>query len=236
MKRRRLGQHYLVDPKVVRDMVAFARIRPSERVLEIGTGKGVLTTQLAGLGASLEAYEVDRANFLDTGLATKGRRVELHLGDAFEHRPRFDVLVSSLPYSESSRFVRWLSGVGFDRAVVMLQDDFARKLVAAPGTREYKAISVISQISSRVEALSKVGRDSFSPPPRVGSVVVRIRPLVRISKIEISSIQRLFSLRKRQVRSSLEELGMDSRGRDFGTRRVFSLSPEEVHSLCVSPE
>jgi 16S rRNA (adenine1518-N6/adenine1519-N6)-dimethyltransferase len=233
MKRRRLGQHYLVNPKVIHDLVRFARIQPSERVLEIGTGKGVLTVELAALGESLEAFEVDGVNFVETGAALKGRKVKLRLGDAFEHRPRFDVLVSSLPYSESSRFVVWLSEIGFDRAVVILQEDFARKLLAAPGSRDYRGISAISQISSKVEVLSKVGRDSFSPPPKVGSVIVRLRPRKRLSKVEVSSIQRLFSLRRRQVGSALADLGMEPQGDEFGARRVFHLRPEEVDSICA---
>ncbi len=159
MKRRRLGQHYLVDAEVVARMVDGAGIRPGEKVLEIGTGKGVVTKALAGLGAEVEAFEVDRENYAETLRALGEASVRVHLGDAFEQRPTFDVLVSSLPYSESSRFVEWISGLEYDRAVVLLQEDFVRKLLAPPGSRDYKAVSALAQISSKAVVLSKVGRD-----------------------------------------------------------------------------
>ncbi len=231
MKRQRLGQHYLVDQEVIRKIVAYARVKPSERVLEIGTGKGALTKQLVGLGESFVGYEVDRLNHAETVEVVKGTGARIQLADAFRHRPGFDVLVSSLPYSESGSFVEWLSGIRFDRAVVVLQEDFVRKLQAPAGDRDYRGVSVLAQISFDIRVLERVGRRSFSPQPRVSSVIVSFKPKLRVSQAEISSIIRLFSLRRRQVDSALAELGMGS-GRDHGRKRVFSLLPSEVHELC----
>jgi 16S rRNA (adenine1518-N6/adenine1519-N6)-dimethyltransferase len=231
MRRRRLGQHYLVDEVVVEKMVSFAGIRPSEDVLEIGTGEGALTNHLVGLGKSLTAYEVDPTNYHKTLESVKKGKVRLHLGDAFDESPDFDVLVSSLPYSESSRFVAWISRMKYDRGVVLLQDDFVKKLLSEPGSRDYRAISVLAQLSSDVKALSKVGRDAFSPRPKVGSVIVMIRPRIRLSRSDVAAVRRLFSLRRRQVDSVVGELGMAPHG-SFGSRRVNSLSPEEVRTLC----
>ncbi len=232
MKRRRLGQHYLVDDNVVDEIVSTARIQPGERVFEIGTGKGVLTKVLAGLSAEVEAYELDRDNFAETVKTLGGTSVRVILGDAFEQRPRFDVLVSSLPYSESSRFVEWVSEIEYDRAVVLLQEDFVRKLLAPPGSRDYRAISALAQISSSIAVSSKVGRDSFSPRPRVNSAIVKFAPRIRVSSEERASIYRLFSLRRRQVASALDELEMEGAREGYGNRRVYSLTAAEVHELC----
>ena len=232
MKRRRLGQHYLVDGKVIGRMIETAAIGRDERVLEIGTGRGELTKELVKLGRSFEGYEVDRGNHEAT-LAAVGRGgVGIHLGDAFEHRPRFDVLVASLPYSRSSAFIEWLAQLNYDRAVVLLQEDFVTKVMSKPGSRDYRAISALAQISLDMESIVRVGRDSFSPPPRVSSVVVAIRPRMRLAPGEIANVKRLFSLRRRTVDSALAELGMERKS--YGTRRVFSLLPEEVHSLCAT--
>lgn len=234
MKRRRLGQHYLVDDGVAERMVGYAAIGPGDRVLEIGTGGGNLTRKLAGLGRSLEAYEIDPDNYAATREALTGTRVRLHLGDGFATRRAFDVLVSSLPYSESSNFVEWLAGSDYKRAVVLLQEDFVRKLTASPGTRDYRGISALAQISARITELERVGRRAFSPAPKVKSVVTMFQPLLKVSDSEASMIQKLFSLRRRQVDSVLAELRIGRPPTSYGTRRVYSLDPGEVHMLCAA--
>ena len=232
MKRRKLGQHYLVDQEVVRRILEAAAVRSDEKVLEIGTGRGVLSKELARLGLSFEGYEIDRQNYDDTVATIGGTNAIVHLADAFVHRPDFDVLVASLPYSRSATFVEWLSGLEYDRAVVLLQEDFVRKILSAPGTRDYRAVSALAQISSGFRVLGRVGRNSFSPAPRVNSLLVLVTPRLRVSESEVSKIKRLFSLRRRQVESALVMLGMESQSGVYGLRRVYSLTPEEVHRLC----
>jgi 16S rRNA (adenine1518-N6/adenine1519-N6)-dimethyltransferase len=233
MRRKRLGQHYLVDKEAVRRIVDAAEIRPDDRILEVGTGRGVLTKELVGLGRSFQGYEIDEENYRETLAAVSRARDNIHLGDAFEQRLEFDVLVASLPYSESATFVEWLSTIDYDRAVVLLQEDFVDKLLAAPGTRDYRAVSATAQISAEVRVIGRVGRASFHPQPRVNSVLVSFKKKMRITQGEVSRIKRLFSLRRRRVASALASLEMDTR-KDYGPRRVFALPPEEVHLLCLS--
>lgn len=232
IKRRRLGQHYLVDPEVIRRVVSLAGIGPADRVLEIGTGKGALTKELAGLGASYLGYEVDRANFDEASNLVRGTGARVVLAEAFKEHPVFDVLVSSLPYSESASFVKWLSEIGFRRAVVVLQEDFVGKIMAPPGSRGYRGISALSQVCFDIRVLGIVPRAAFSPQPRVGSVIASFTPIRRIEKAEVMNVIRLFSLRRRLADSALAELGMKGGG-SFGRRRVNSLRPDEVHLLCV---
>jgi 16S rRNA (adenine1518-N6/adenine1519-N6)-dimethyltransferase len=233
MKRRRLGQHYLVDPDVIGRILSFAGIGSSDSVLEIGTGRGALTKELAKRGKSLVGYEIDRENFQETVEVVRGTGAKIVLADAFEQKPKFDVLVSSLPYSASASFVRWLCGLEFRRAVVVLQEDFIRKIMARPGERDYRGVSALVGVAFDVEVLGRVGRSSFSPPPRVSSVIVSFTSKRRVGHDEVSSIMRLFSLRRRRVDSALAELGMTKRG-SFGLRRVNSLRPDEVHAICCA--
>lgn len=212
-------------------MLALAQIGPSDRVLEIGTGKGVLTKELVGLGASFEGFEVDRTSYAETVDAVRGTGARIHLGDAFDKKPRFDILVSSLPYSESASFVQWLCGMGFSRAVVLLQEDFVRKLTALPGARNYRGISALAQLSFDIREMGLVGRESFSPQPGVSSIITMFSPKRRVSRAEALKIVLLFSLRRRRVDSALDELGI-KRIANHGSRRVNSLTPEEVHEIC----
>lgn len=228
--RRRLGQHYLVDQALIERVVSLARIRPRERVLEIGTGKGALTKELLRVASEMEAYEIDKENFEETMAAVGGSKIKLHLADAFREKPRFDVLVSSLPYSRSSSFVEWISGMPYDRALVLLQEDFVKKVVSPPGHRDYRAISVIAQASTDVIVLDRVPRSAFAPQPRVDTVVVSLKPRRRLSQQEVDGIKRLFALRRRTVAATLRELSA-SGGGDRDRRRVYSLTPGDVLEL-----
>lgn len=228
MSRRSLGQHYLVDRAVVRRIVKLAGIRPGERVLEIGTGRGALTKELCRTASGVEGYEIDERNFLATMDEAGGNKLKLHRGDAFMARPRFDVLVSSLPYSRSSDFFEWISGMAYDRALVLLQDDFAEKVTSPPGNRDYRAISVIAQASAEVVVLERVRRSAFDPQPRIDTVIVSVKPTRRLSPSQIAGIKQLFALRRRTVAAAL---GKQAQGCPLSRRRIYSLTPEEVLRL-----
>ncbi len=236
MKRHSLGQHYLVDPEVVRKMISSARLEGHESVLEIGTGRGVLTEELVGLCSKLDGYEIDPENYRETLARVGGKNASIHLADVFKERPLFDVLVSSLPYSRSLDFIEWISQAEYDRAVVLLQEDFVRKILSPPGSRDYRAVSAMAQISSRIRVVERVGRDAFQPPPKVSSVLASIQPKVRLSEQQVLCIKRLFSLRRKEVASALALLGMADSRRGYGRRRVYSLAPEEVYEICVASD
>ena len=122
----------------------------------------------------------------------------------------------------------------FGRAVVVLQEDFVRKIMARPGDRDYRGISALAQIAFDVKILGRIERKSFSPPPRVNSMIVSFMPRRRVSRTEITNIVRLFTLRRRQVESVLAELGIQ-RKTGYGRRRVYELRPDR--SLrALSPE
>jgi 16S rRNA (adenine1518-N6/adenine1519-N6)-dimethyltransferase len=232
-----LGQHYLADLSVASSMVNLAAIRHDERVLEIGTGRGALTRELIGLTANLEGYEIDRESY--EGLKREfGASLVLHNEDAFKASPEFDVLLSSLPYSESSHFVEWLSRKRYDRAVVLLQRDFAMKITSPPGSPAYRAISVIAQASAKVEIVSDVSRLSFDPQPRVNSCLVTMRWRRTLSAEQTAMIKKIFSQKRRTVRAALKNLGLAAPpsapepDANFALQcRVNSLRPDSVVAM-----
>jgi len=231
-KRRALGQHYLVDPSIVQLMIETAGIEQDERVLEIGTGRGVLTERLCELSNHVEAFELDDDNYLATKRRAK-EGLDLHLGDAFSARPTFDVLVSSIPYSESSSFVEWLSQRKYNRAIVILQKEFVEKLMSEPHKKSYRAISVVFQMSSSIRVAGDVDRGSFAPPPRVSSVLVVIEPTETLTPLEIRSVKLLFSQKKKKLGVALKQLGFgdDKVTAEELSRRVWDLSALEIRDL-----
>lgn len=231
-RRKSLGQHYLTDMSLVKMMVDHAGIEKGKRVLEIGTGRGVVTRELCNIASTVEGYELDGENFRITERLHLDR-LELHKEDAFSGPRDFEILVSSLPYSESSNFVEWLAKLNYERSVVLLQTDFAEKLLAAPGDERYRAMSVISQISSNVEIIRRVSKESFDPPPKVSSVLVVITPKRVLSAEQIHLIKILFSQKRKKLSSALKNLHLELLPTDpFQlSSRVEHLSAEQVGDM-----
>lgn len=239
-KYRALGQHALVDLAVVDAMVEAAELRGDEVVYEIGTGSGVLTNRLCSLARRVISCEVDEALFS----AALGRLNQTNLtlvkADGFDVDVEFDVFVSSLPYYCSSRFVRWLLGKKFNRAVVLLQKEFVEKLLAGVGERWYRAVSVLAQYSFDIKPVRDVPPDSFTPKPKVQSTIVVIKPKQNgtLSKVVIQAVYRLFALRNKKVSTALKmltrksDLGPLQLQADLLNKRIDELTPEEAVGLA----
>jgi 16S rRNA (adenine1518-N6/adenine1519-N6)-dimethyltransferase len=233
MKRRLLGQHYLADQSVAQRMVDLAQIGRGDRVIEIGTGKGAITSMLIEKAPKLEAFEIDPQNYAETAKLVSSIRFNLHQEDAFRQHRDFDVLVSSLPYSESSNFIEWLAQSSYKRAVVIIQEDFFQKISAKPGSRIYRGISVIAQLSSTIVPKAIVGRNAFSPPPSVNSRIVLFKGSAKLARKEVLGIKKLFSLRRKTLAAVAREMSVDSAsigGLDKGVR-LYTLTPGQVHGL-----
>jgi len=185
----RLGQHFLRDRGVLEDILKAAALRPGERVLEVGPGRGVLTEALAtavGPGGHVVAVEVDPA--LCRGLEGRWANVELWLADAAKadlaRRGPYGAVVANLPYQISGpvtvsfldllRQARVEGSRGWTRAVLMVQKEFADRLVAAPGSRDFGRLTVQVQRWCKAERVRSVRPGCFDPPPRVDSAVVRL--------------------------------------------------------------
>lgn len=213
---RRLGQHFLVDANLVAKIVRTAGIGPRDRVLEVGAGVGNLTAELAGTGARVVCYEIDRrlAPVLEETLAGHGGSVEIRMEDA----SRVDwgtalegegwVMVSNLPYGVGTpllmEMIRNVPSIA--RFVVMLQREVVRRLVASPSTPDYGLPSVIAGLHASVRRAFDVPPQVFFPRPEVFSSVVeidRIRPHPDTDRA-IYLATRAFGMRRKMLRRSLE--------------------------------
>ena len=151
-------------------------------MLEVGPGLGVLTRRLAESAGRVIAIEMDRrlADHLRPSLPGN---VELIVGDALTVPfPPFDRMVSNLPYSISSPIIFKLLEHEFQKAVVMLQKEFADRLVARPDTDDYSRLTVNVYYRAECRILEKVPRSRFWPPPKVDSAVVELVPGPRRSQ------------------------------------------------------
>jgi 18S rRNA (adenine1779-N6/adenine1780-N6)-dimethyltransferase len=136
-------------------------------------------------------------------------KLQIVFGDVLKHDlPYFDVCVANLPYQISSPIVFKLLAhrPTFRCAVLMFQREFALRLLAKPGDKMYCRLAVNTQLLSKVTHLIKVGRNSFRPPPKVDSSVVRIKPLnppPPVNFLEWDGLVRLAFQRKNKQMSAL---------------------------------
>jgi 16S rRNA (adenine1518-N6/adenine1519-N6)-dimethyltransferase len=213
-----LGQHFLLDENLVEVAVREGRVSPTDVVLEVGAGLGVLTVALARAAAWVHAVEIDRrlAPALEEvlcGVANVSLRYEDALRLPLEDlRPPPTRLVANLPYSIATPLVLdslWrLPAVS--RWAVMVQRDVADRWLAAPGGRRYGAPSVLVQLSTRPTFRRAVGREVFAPRPRVDSALVALErtapgasPAVRVL------VRAAFATRRKTLANALSAAGAD---------------------------
>jgi len=208
--KKRLGQNFLVDVEILHKMISYAQIAGDEVVLEIGAGLGYLTQLLSERCRQVIAVEADPrlAEILRKRLSNK-RNVTIVQSDILELAPTpFNKVVSTPPYSISSPLLFWLLDKGFECAVLTFQREFADRLVAQTNSRDYSRLTVTTSYRADVELLDCVSRKVFWPPPKVDSVVVRLklrkRPFaVKDEKMFFEIIQVLFTQKNRKVKNAI---------------------------------
>lgn len=221
--RKRFGQHFLTDPRILARIADAARISDGDTVIEIGPGRGALTAPLAariGPSGTLVACELDRDLAAALREAYAGDpRVSVVEGDYLEAdlttwRAKPHLLAGNIPYNITTPIVfHALERPRAERMVFLVQREVAERLGAAPGSDDYGALSINVQAVASVEIVFRVPAGAFSPPPKVESAVVRITP--RADPIVTPAeevpyrelVQGLFSFRRKQVVRALREWG-----------------------------
>ncbi|KAK7200620.1 ribosomal RNA adenine dimethylase family protein [Novymonas esmeraldas] len=176
------GQHILKNPLVIAAIVEKSAIKPTDIVVEIGPGTGNLTEKLLQTAKKVIAFEIDprmvaelNKRFQNTPLAAK---LQIIRGNCLEQEfPYFDKCVANVPYAISSALVfKLLKTPTFKCAVLMFQREFALRVCAQPGSEAYCRLSVNAQLLARCSHLMKISKNSFNPPPKVESSVIRLDP------------------------------------------------------------
>jgi len=184
-RRPALGQHFLRDGRALAGLAAALPLGPSRTVLEIGPGEGALTQHLLASGAQVIAVEVDPR--LTERLRSRfGEALELVEADVLTvdfaellrgRRDERALLAGNLPYYISSPILRKILATHevVEAAVLLLQKEFAQRVVASPGGRDYAYLSVLTRLYAEPEELFTVRRGAFQPPPQVDSAALRLK-------------------------------------------------------------
>jgi len=225
-KRKRYGQHMLIENSVVEHIIDSACLVGTESVCELGTGTGMLTRELCKRAGSVTSFEVDKKLFEESKKCL-GHFSNLALVNAdLLKTPRldFEVFVSNIPYSKSKAIMEWLSLQQFNHAIVMVQKEFSEKIQSQIGTKSYRAITVVCQYSFHFRNLFAVSRKAFYPIPLVESQVLKLVPkdTPRLTVPIIRNLNTIFSQRRRKASVLKKKFVVSHHVRDIRIDRLDS--------------
>ena len=227
---KRFGQHWLKSEKVLQKIVAAADIKYSDRILEIGAGTGILTSYLLELSEAVTSVEIDRNlnqklvkkfGNRDNFLLLQGDFLTLNIPELLEQFPKFqphNKVVANIPYNITGLILEKLFGsiyqpavTNYESVVLLIQKEVGDRLVAKPGTKAYSALSVRMQYLADCTLVCDVPAKAFYPPPKVNSVVVKLRPKIidrpaKDPQLLGTLIKLGFSNRRKMLRNNLKSL------------------------------
>lgn len=211
---RRYGQHFLINSHAIERIVESLELNSNDVVFEIGPGKGALTTYLVRRAKEVIAVEVDQEMISNLKMklgATKNfKLIESDIMDV-----QLDKIVAgpvkvvgNLPYNLTSPILRLLCDwKDWSFAIVMVQKEVGERLSAHPGSAEYGALTVGVSLSCQIKEVFTLSENSFKPPPRVKSMVIRLdrreTPLTDDIEFTTKVVQAAFQQRRKTVLNSL---------------------------------
>lgn len=252
MAKKSFGQHFLLDLNITRKIARLAGVGAGDTVIEVGPGPGGLTRALLETGARVIAVEKDErfAPLLEELAAASGDALSLVLADALTVDEAAlaggsAAIVSNLPYNVGTPLlIKWLTGAFTPTSMtLMFQKEVAERIIARPGSDAYGRLAVIAQATSHADLVMDVPARAFTPPPKVASAVVHVRPRAeRPAPALLDKLQKLtaaaFGQRRKMLRSSLKSMDGEARCAAAGidpARRAETLSVEEFLTLAATP-
>ncbi|MBV9345247.1 MAG: 16S rRNA (adenine(1518)-N(6)/adenine(1519)-N(6))-dimethyltransferase RsmA [Gammaproteobacteria bacterium] len=251
-RRKRFGQHFLHEPRIIARILAALAPGPADHLVEVGPGRGALTLALLHeRWASFDALEIDRD--LAARLAPElGRHAHARLHETDALRFDFDALAAArggplrvlgnLPYNISTPLLFHLLGqaAALRDLHVMLQREVVARICAAPGSEHYGRLGVMLAPCFRAEWLFDVGPGAFQPPPRVWSALLRLTvrdpPLFAVSPHYGRVVAAAFSGRRKTLRNALRALLPEAALREAGLEpgmRPERLAPADFNLLAL---
>jgi 16S rRNA (adenine1518-N6/adenine1519-N6)-dimethyltransferase len=212
-----LGQHFLRDENICRKIVASLQEHPFQQLLEVGPGGGALTKFLIDINnINFKAVEVDdeKVEFLiSTYPSLKDKIIHQSFLDIEKPFEGNFTVVGNFPYNISSQIVfkilEWKDDV--ECMIGMFQKEVAMRIAAKEGSKVYGVISVLVQAFYKVEYLFEVNEQSFNPPPKVKSAVIRLMPLnekvtMKSERAFFVLVKTAFNQRRKMLRNAVKSL------------------------------
>jgi len=233
-----LGQNFLEDANIAKKIVESANITDSDKILEIGPGLGMLTDFIVERAGKTILIEKDKG--LTSYLEGRYSNYEINIirEDVLEvELPEFDKVISNLPFSISSPVTFKLLNCDFKTGILTYQKQFADRIVAKVGEKEYSRLSVMVSVYAEVEKLFNISKESFYPPPRIDATVIRLIPSepdfdLKDEELFTKVVKELFNYRRKKIKNALE-IGLDVKVEEipYEDKRVGNISPEQINEI-----
>ena len=220
---KKLGQNFLNSKSIAKFIVDSATISKNNTIYEIGIGKGILTPYLCEQSKNVISVEKDLNLYEESKVKfSKIKNLKIIHGDGFKQNEKFDIFVSNLPYSESKKAIQWMLMEKFQHGIVMVQYDFAKKLLSHDNDR--KAISVLAQSGFEMKILKTIGKENFTPKPKINSSIMSFTRKHTFSKELIQSVNLMFSFRRKKLQNIGKKLGLEIKS----DQRLEEMSNNEI--------
>lgn len=218
-KRKKLGQHFLNNEFIAEKIVSFADIRKDDTVLEIGPGKGILTSLLLKKAKKVIAVEIDdklvrflKKRFLDA------QNLDLVHKDFLKYdlSPFSEKIkvIGNLPYNIGTRIIKYMidyKGI-FSKMIFLLQKEVAERIAASPGKKSYGSLSIFMQLHYEVETLMNISPESFSPHPKIFSTLIKMKSKKQLPRqfdnpeLFYKVVKLAFLHRRKKIKNNLRPL------------------------------
>jgi 16S rRNA (adenine1518-N6/adenine1519-N6)-dimethyltransferase len=240
--KKQFGQHWLRNEQVLDRIITAAKIAPTDRILEIGPGTGILTRRLIPVASAVVAVEIDRdlcallvkkLGNVDNFLLLENDFLGLDVDSVLNDFPKFqnaNKVVANIPYNITGPILEKLLGnivrpnqKPFESIVLLVQKEVGDRLYAKPSTKAFGALSIRVQYLAHCELICPVPARDFSPPPKVDSAVIRLTP--RRLEIEPNSLK---------VLDNLVRLGFGSRRKMLRNNLQGAIDREALTEILIS--
>ena len=249
MMNKKLGQNFLFDKNIVNKEIKSANIIDSEIILEIGGGKGILTSALLKKAKKVICIEIDNNLFYYLknifSDEIKSKKLKLIKGDCLKIKiPFFDRCISNIPYSISSPLIFYL--IKFKKPLYfMMQKEFAERLLAKKKEHSYSALGAVCSIYYNVKICFIVSKNVFNPKPKVDSAFVELIPKKKFFKEKkqdekkfLKFIHNIFCHKKQNIKKIILSTGIcskekiEERGKEFDlSKKVYQYDAKEIYEI-----
>lgn len=216
--KKKFGQNFITDKNLLSDIAELATLESGDTVVEVGTGMGTLTEEIAKRAKNVVTFEIDEdlreiltEKFSDSNVRVifgdvlnfDGEKFDSIVGEKFK-------LVANLPYYITSPLlIKFLKNKNLLSATVMVQEEVAERITAKPHSSEYGVLSVICQLFGDAKIVKRVGRRNFFPVPSVDSAVVHIERGAHCDDLNkfdglIEFVKTAFRMKRKKLSTNLQ--------------------------------
>lgn len=237
-----LGQNFLIDDGVIRDIVEGADIKEDDVVIEVGPGSGALTRELLSTAKEVIAIELDSKlipilkeelkEFNNLTLINEDV-LKIEFAEIIKGKRNLK-LVANLPYYATTPIIAKIlkQGIDFKSLTVMIQKEVGERMSAKPRDKEYGSLSLLVQYYCDINIIRKVSPSSFMPRPKVDSVIIKLdklqKPRVNVKNEELffKIIRTAFNMRRKTMWNVIKSLSDSDKEKLEGAFEISNIDPK----------